>query len=322
MKAKGLIIFLLIGLFIVGFDSVVFPQEKYPDRDIQIIVPFGAGGASDLCFRSLTGELAKILKVPVNVINRTGAGGLVGADAVANAKPDGYTLLGTSSAVVTVAPAIDPKALRDLDPVALIAHMPIIIATRSESEFKSLEDVVSYAKKKPGDLTCATSGIQTETYFSFEIFKSTAGIKIKHVPIPNSAEALNNLLGGHINFYCGSYAATYSLMKAGRIRGLAFTRDGRVDEFPDLPTFAERGFPQVNVKLIITLMGPKGLPPIVNKTWQDALKVVLKNTEVITSLNKLHYNIDLQTDTGKISEYLKREFEIFSRIAEETGIRK
>lgn len=322
MKTKGFARFLIFILILVGWTGEGLSQDKYPDKPIQIVVPFGPGGSSDLCFRVLTGELSKVLKVPVNVINRTGASGLVGTDFVANSKPDGYTLLGTSSAPMTVAPAIDPKAERDLDPLAIIAYQVVAFTTRSESEFKSLADVIAYAKKKPGELTCGTSGIQTEPFFNLEILKSAAGVDIRHVSIASSSEGITNVLGGHINFWFGSLSTSYSLIKAGRIRGIAITGNKRLEEFPNVGTFSEGGFPQVNVNLVITMMGPKGLPPAMIKVWGDALKVVLAHPEVVASLSKLHYMVDLQTETESLRKYFKGELERFSGIAKELNIRK
>jgi tripartite-type tricarboxylate transporter receptor subunit TctC len=322
MKAKILWMFLITTILGIGFHSVGYGQEKYPSKPIQIVVPFGAGGSSDLFFRSLTDELSKVMKVPVTVVNRTGASGLVGADFVANSKNDGYTLLGTSSAPITIAPAIDPKDARELDPLALLAYQANIIATRNESEFKTLDDLVEYAKKKPGALTCGTSGIQSEPYFDLELFKSAARIDLRHVPISSSREGITNTLGGHIDFWFGSLSTSQSLMKAGRIRGLAVCTDRRLDSFPDIPTFAEKKYPQVNVNLIITLLGPKSLPPAVIKTWEDALKVVLGNPEVAASINRLNYDVDLQIGTEKLRAYFKEEVERFSKIAKEKGIIK
>jgi len=322
MKKSWIITVFILVLLLVGWSSVGRPQEKYPDKPIQIVVPFGPGGSSDLFFRSLTGELSKILKTPVNVVNRTGASGLVGTDFVANSKPDGYTLLGTSSAPVTVAPAIDPKAERELDPLAILAYQVVAFTTRSESGFKSLADVIAYAKKKPGELTCGTSGIQTEPFFDLEIFKSAAGVDIRHVSIASSSEGITNVLGGHIDFWFGSLSTSYSLMKAGRIRGIAITGNKRLQEFPDVPTFAEGGFPEVNVHLVITLMGPKGLPPSVTALWAESLRLVLSHPEVLASLGKLHYVVDLRTETEPLRKYFKGELERFSAIAKRLNIRK
>ena len=322
MKVTTLWIILIAMVLGIGFNTDGYGQEKYPSKPIQIVVPFGAGGSSDLFFRSLTDELSKTMKVPVTVVNRTGASGLVGADFVANSKNDGYTLLGTSSAPITIAPAIDPKDARELDPLALLAYQANLIATRSESEFKTLDDLVEYAKKKPGALTCGTSGIQSEPYFALELFKAAAKIDLRHVPISSSREGITSTLGGHIDFWFGSLATSQSLMKADRIRGLAVCTERRLESFPSIPTFAEKNYPQVNVNLIITLLGPRGLPKAVIKTWEDVLKSVLANPEVAASIKRLNYDIDLQVGTEKLRAYFKGEVERFSKIAKQTGLRK
>lgn len=322
MKRKICVVMFSFVLFAGGLTSAGLSQDKYPDKPVTIVVPFGPGGSSDLFFRSLTGELSKFMKVPVNVVNRTGASGLVGTDAVANSKPDGYTVLGTSSAPMTVAPAIDPKTERELDPIAILAYQVVAFTTRNESEFKNLAEVMAYAKKNPGDLTCGSSGIQTEPFFDLEILKTAAGVNIRHVSIASSSEGITSVLGGHINFWSGSLSTSYSLMKGGRIRAIAITGGKRLEEFPNVQTFAEAGFPQVNVNLVITLMGPKGLPSQVQKAWDDALKMVLVHPEVVSSLNKLHYIVDLQTGAENIRKSFKEEMARFSKIARDVGIRK
>jgi tripartite-type tricarboxylate transporter receptor subunit TctC len=322
MKAKIFILLVLMSLTVLGLTSVGYPQDKYPTKPIQIIVAFGPGGASDLFWRALTGELGKIVKEPVNVVNKPGSVGLLAADMVANSKNDGYTLLGTTTTTLTIIPAIDPKAVRDLDPIAFLANQPTALVTRTESELKTLADVVAYAKKKPGDLTCATSGVQGETYFNLEIFNRAAGINITHVSTSSISDGISNTLGGHVNFWWGSLSGVLSLAKGGRLRVLGFTGNRRLPEYPDFPTFAEQGFPQVNLNLIINLMGPKGLPHEVTDKWGNALKTVLQNPKVIASLKKLNFEIDVETEREKQYQYFKEQVARFSQIAKEAGIQK
>jgi tripartite-type tricarboxylate transporter receptor subunit TctC len=148
MKKKFWVSFVII-LMVLGLGSLSYSQETYPDRQIQLIVPYGPGGSTDLCVRSFMGEVVKKLKQPVSIINRPGAGGLTGTDAVANSKPDGYTLLATSAGVLTWGVVLDPKSVRELDPIAIMAVQPVTITSRTESEYKTLEDVINAAKKKP-----------------------------------------------------------------------------------------------------------------------------------------------------------------------------
>jgi len=309
-----------IVLIVLGLGSFGFSQERYPERQIQLIVPYGPGGSTDLCVRSFVGEVAKVLKQPVSIVNRPGAGGLTGTDAVANSKPDGYTLLATSAGVLTWGVALDPKAARELDPVAIMAVQPCMITTRTESVFKTLEDVISAAKKKPGGVTCGSSGIQAETYLDLALLEAATGIHIKHVPISNSSEGATNLLGGHIDLWVGSVATTQNLVKAGRLRGLAVSAQKRMRDFPDVPTFSEKGFPHVNVNLVIVMMGPKGLPPAVTKAWEDGLGAVLARQDTVSALNRVNYEVDFQTGPDKLRKYFNDEIKRFSVLAKEKGL--
>ncbi len=320
MKGRTFCLVFVVGLVMIGSGPLGYAQEKYPDKQIQVIVPYGPGGSTDLCVRSFLGEVAKVLGQPINIMNRPGAGGLTGVDAVSNAKPDGYTLMATSAGILTWAVALDPKSFRELDPIALMTVQPVNLSTRTESEYKTLEDVINAAKKKPGSVSCGSVGIQSETYLDVALLESATGIHLKHVPIANSSEGMTNLLGGHIDLWAGSIAITQNLMKAGRVRGLAVSTAKRMADVPDQPTFAERGFPQINVNLVIVMSGPKGLPPIVIKTWEDALKGVLARPDIVAALNKLNYEVDFQIGTEKLRKYYSDEINRFSVIAKERGL--
>jgi tripartite-type tricarboxylate transporter receptor subunit TctC len=194
------------------------------------------------------------------------------------------------------------------------------MVTRAESNLKSLKDVVAYAKEKPGTLTCATQGIQSEAYFNLELVCSTAGIKINHVPNPSPTDAIANVLGGHVDFYLGSLPAVLSLAKGGKLRVLGFTGDRRLPDNPDLPTFTEQGFPQANLDFTASLMGPKDLPHDVISVWQSALKVVLGKPETQATLRKSSMYVDLELDRDKINKYVKEQYERVSQIAIREGI--
>lgn len=322
MKGKGVWVSLVAISIVFGLGSSAYSEDKYPERQIQLIVPYGPGGSTDLCVRSFMGEVEKVLKQPVSIVNRPGAGGLTGTDAVANAKPDGYTLLATSAGVLTWSVALDPTSARELDPIALMAVQPAMITARTESEYKTLEDVINAAKKKPGSVTCGSSGIQAETYADLALLEAATGIQIKHIPIASSSEGATQLLGGHIDLWMGSVATTQNLVRAGRLRGLAVSSRERMRDFPDVPTFAEKGFPHINVNLIIVMMGPKGLPPFVIKAWESALGTVLAKPEIVSALNRVNYDVDFQTGPDKLRKYFSDEVRRFSALVKERELLK
>jgi tripartite-type tricarboxylate transporter receptor subunit TctC len=324
MRSKKL--FLMAGLSVVlslmvGLESVVYSQDKYPSKAITWIVPFGPGGASDLCFRTVLEDLKAILKVPINVVNKPGAGGLTGADAVAFSKPDGYTLLAGTSAHLTVGPAIDPKAMRELVPIALVATQATLLANRTEHPAKSLDDFINLAKQKSGQMTVGTTGVQSIPYFDLELLEQASGTRYSHVPIANSSEGMANVLGGHIDAWFGTVSITQNLMKAGRIRGLATCNPTRLADFPDIPTFAEKGYPDVNLNLYMIIYGPKGITPEMIKVWEDAFTTVMKKPAIISALNNVNFEVNVVLGSEKISKMLATERERLTAIAKAKGIK-
>jgi tripartite-type tricarboxylate transporter receptor subunit TctC len=321
MRTKIVCILIVMGMLVIGSNSAVNAQVKYPNKPIQLVVGYGAGGAQDIFWRAIKEDLEKALKVPISIVNKAGAAGALAADFVANSKNDGYTVLGVSHSTKTVIPAIDPKAVSDHHVIALVFRTPLALVTKAESNFKSLKDVISYGMEKPGTLTCATQGVQAEAYFDLEFIAQGGGIKITHVPNPNPTDAIANVLGGHVDLYLGTLTSTLALYKGGKLRVLGITADRRLPDNPDVPTFAEQGFPQANLDLHAGLWGPRDMPQEVFNAWQGALKVVLGNPEMQANLRKQVMYVDLWLDRDKINKYIQDQYERVSQIAIREGIR-
>jgi tripartite-type tricarboxylate transporter receptor subunit TctC len=323
---KKIICTLIVITLIAVFSTMGYSEEeKFPTKPVQIIVPFPPGGGTDILFRTLADGLTKVMNVPVNVVNRPGAGGIIGAKSVIAAKNDGYTILGTSISSLVFAPAASLKVPydvgNDFEPLASIAYQPKLLVVKIDSEFKSLEDVVNAAKKKPGDLTCGTAGVGTDSHFALEIFKHAAGVDIAHMPYGGGGEAVASLLGGHISLYMSGTTAVKSYTKAGRMRGLAVSVT-RVADFPGVPSFSEKGYPQVDVTMSFFMMGPPSLSPRVAEEWKKAIVRVMEMPEVASAFKRLDNIVDLQTDSPKIRSHLKQEFERYSKLAGELGIKE
>jgi len=323
---RGLwMICLMLGALGGLYGSSYGQGTGFPNQPIQIVVPFVPGGSNDVFYRALAEPFSRVLKVPVNVVNQGGGGGAVGAKFVANAKNDGYTVLGSDTSPTVFAVAVNSKipydVLRDFEPIAWIANQPKIVVALADSEFKSLDDLVSLAKKKPGTITYGTAGLGSDSYFCFEQFKHAAKVDITHMPFKGGGELLPNFLGGHVNLYCGSPVAHKTYIKQGKVRGLGLT-GYRVPDIPDVPTFAEKGYPQVDVMMTFFLMGPKGVPAEVINVWNKALKTVLEMPDVIATLKRLDYKIDLKTDPNAMRSYLKTEIDKCTQMATQLGIRE
>lgn len=324
MKSKWMVIsatILILCVFQAASIEPLAAQDKYPDKPISFIIPFGPGGASDLFWRNLLEDLKAELKVSISVINKTGAGGLTGADFVAKAKPDGYTLLAAVNTNMTVSPAIDPEAYRDLVPIAVLARQGIFLVGRTEHEIKSLEEMIRRAKEKPDSITVATAGVTSSPYFNLALLEVASGTSFSHVPVANSNEAMATVLGGHIDFWMGTLASAQNLMKAGRMRGIATCMDQRIPAFPDVPTFKEKGYPDVSLNLSMILYGPRGISPAVIKAWEEAFKVVMKKPNVIASIEKLNYDVDFQLGSAKIRKDLDDLRGKLEKIAKAKGIK-
>jgi tripartite-type tricarboxylate transporter receptor subunit TctC len=296
-------------------------QDKYPSKPISFIIPFGPGGASDLFWRNLIEELKAELKVPINALNKAGAGGLTGADLVADAKPDGYTLLAANNTAMTVAPAIDAKAFRDLVPIAVLARQSVVVVSRADHPIKSLEELIKRAKEKPNTITVGTTGVTSSTYFDLALLEVASGADFKHVPVPNSSEGIAMALGGHIDFWLSTLATAQNLMKAGRVRAIATCMDQRIPAFPDVPTFKEKGYPDVNLNLSMVLYGPKGIPPAAIKALDEALNAVMKKPQIIAGIEKLNFEIDVQLDSAKLRKNFDDVRGRLEKIAKAKGIK-
>ncbi len=327
MKAKILFMFCLVLLLVGGFKSAVYPQDKgYPNKPIEIIVNISAGGGFDRYFRLFSEELKKIWKVPINVVNKVGGGGLIAMMEVANTKKDGYTLLAGAVGGITAVSIADPSKIhliRNFDPLHVnYGFATDIIVTGGESNFRSLEDVVDYARKKPGELIIGTAATGTNVYLEARLFIRSAKVDITHIPFPGSAEVVTNLLGGHIHLGAISDATGKPYIEAGKMRGLVATLNKSLI-FPSIPTYAEKGFPQVDLIVTAGILGPKGLPPAVIKTWENATVEILKKPEFVASLNKMGYFTNFLIGTEKLNNFLKEDIEKYSRFTpEELGWKK
>jgi tripartite-type tricarboxylate transporter receptor subunit TctC len=258
----------VIAVVVFGLTFVGSAEAKYPDKPIQIVIGFSPGGSHDLFWRVVKEDLEKILGVTLVFPFKPGAAGLLAADTVINAKQDGYTLLSGASTIKTIVPAVSPKDVRDLDFLAICFRAPFTMIVRNESKFKSLNDVIDFAKKNPpGTLTFTTVGVQAEDY---------------------------------VDLAFGTTATSMPLVKAGRLRMLAVISPRRLPDFPDIPTFNELGYPGANIELRVGLMGGKNLPQEVISTWHDALKQVLGKPNIQEALRKIQINADLETDMAKI----------------------
>ncbi|AEI81486.1 hypothetical protein UPF0065 (plasmid) [Cupriavidus necator N-1] len=237
--------------------------EEWPNKPIRLVVPFASGGATDLLARAVAVELGKQWKQPVVVDNRPGAGGAVGAEAVAKSAPDGYTLLLASGSMFTVNPFIYqklPYSAESFEMISKIASGPMVLTVNTKVAAKTMAEFISYAKANPGKLTFASAGNGSQVHIANEAFAEAAGIDVVHVPYKGEGPAYSDLMAGTVDMTVGNINAISPLLKGNRLRALAVTGKERSPLLPDVPTTAEAGLPGFTFYGWFALMAPAGTP--------------------------------------------------------------
>lgn len=255
--------------------------DPYPVRPIQVIVPFPPGGVADLVARPFATALEKQLKQPVVIVNKTGAGGAVGMQAQAVSKPDGYTLMVALSSI-SVMPEVDALfgrppvyKLSEFAPIALLSSDPTVLVVGSKSPWKTVADFVADAKKRPGEIKYASSGVYGTMHVAMEMFAHAAGIKLRHIPTGGGGPALTALLGGHVDAISGGPNVSIPQIKAGNVRVLAGWGDKRLAALPDVPTLMELGYKNVEFYIWSGFFAPAATPqPIINVLREATAKAV------------------------------------------------
>ncbi len=276
----------------LGAIAPAFAQDSFPSRPITMIVPFPPGGVADITGRPTAAALEKVLKQPVVVANRPGAGGAIGNATVANAKPDGYTILMALSSI-TVIPAADAlfdrKPAYSLDqfaPIALISADPTLLVVHPSLPVKSLKELVALARSKPGQMSYSSSGIYGALHMPMEMFLHAAKLKMRHVPTTGGGPAITTLLGGHVEMTAGGPAAITGHVKAGKLRTLASWGAKRHEAYPAIPTFKELGY-DVEYYIWAGMFAPKGTPEAVMKVLRDATRKVVEDPDFKSAMAKL-----------------------------------
>jgi len=272
----------LVGLLFF-FCSIASGQE-WPARPVKIIVPFSPGGSADTLGRLVAGKLSDQLKESFVIENRGGAGGAVGSDLVAKAAPDGYTLVVSGIASHVIAPHLpqgtpyDPQ--KDFTHIALFGGPPAVLAVHPSLAAKSVKEFIALAKAKPGTLSYGSPGNGTQGHLVAELFKRLAGIEMQHVPYKGASAAVTDMIAGHIPAVSTTLSTAAGQIRAGRARGLAISAASRLPEYPDLPTFAESGYPELVATVWFSLSGPAGLPPQIVQRLNAEVRRALELSDV------------------------------------------
>lgn len=254
------------------------PLPTYPNRPIRLVVPYATGAGTDIGVRIISPKLAEALGQQVVMDNRPGAGGIIGAELVAKASPDGYTLV-IGSISYTILPSMHKKLpydfVRDFAPVSMLIAYPFLLVVHSSLPAKSVKELVALAKARPGQINYASAGNGTVSYLSVEFLKSATGINLVHVPYKGVATAIVGIFAGEASLGVYSVSATLPHIKAGRLRALAATGEKRSQSVPDLPTVAEAGVPGYDVSTWLGVLAPAATPkPIIAKLHGELTQIL------------------------------------------------
>ena len=299
--------------------------QSYPARPIRIVVPFPPGGSIDIMARRLAIPLTAKLGQSVVVENRAGAGSIVGGTFVAQAPNDGYTLLFASSSTLTLAPAITAKLpydpVKDFTPVSLVGDLPFLLLVHPAVPANSVQELIALAKSRgPGVLNYSSFGNATTNHFFGEMLNSMAGVKIVHVPYKGGAPALTALIAGEVQLMFDSTPASMPRVQAGAVRALGITSAKRVSSYPQIPTIAEQGLPELVGGAWFGVLGPGGMAePIVtllHKEITDALAAPEMKTEFAKSGVEM-----IGSNPREFADFIRREMARWMKIARDNNIR-
>lgn len=272
----------LLAVCMSGFAGLV-QAAAWPDHAVQWVIPYPAGGGSDVIGRVVASGLEKPLGQTIVVENKPGAGTIIGATYIQNAKPDGYVVGTADSGTLAFNPSLYGSLQYDpakFTYIGGLARFPLMLAVRADSPLKSVQDVVDAARKKPGTLTSASAGAGSPHHLALEMFKQRADVNILHVPYKGAAPALQDILGGQVTLGFVDSAAALSNIKAGKLRILAVATPSRVALLPDVPTMAEAGVKDFTAFAWQGLVGPGGMPADVVQKLSADLQAVLKSPEI------------------------------------------
>ena len=298
--------------------------SQYPSRAVTFVVPFAPGGSTGLIARIIGQKLEQRLGKPFVVDHRAGGGGVPAVNAVAHGTPDGYTIMMASSTALAINVNVrkslpyDPR--KDITPIALIARMPYVLVVNPELPVHSVADLVKLAREKPGQLTFASPGPGTIHHLNGEMFKSIFGLNVVHVPYKGTAPALQDIVGGHVQFMFADVPPAKALVLGGKLRALGVTTTERVQALPDLPTLAESGIPGYNTASWHSISTSAGVPKdIVDKLARE-IREVMKEPEVQHLLAEEGAVPQISPPPEEFKKFVDSEITRWGQLVEKAGI--
>jgi tripartite-type tricarboxylate transporter receptor subunit TctC len=317
---------LLNVLFAVcGVWSVTASAQSYPSHPIKVVVPFPPGGYYDLIARVVGQKLSARLGQPVVVENNAGANGIIGTSLTAKAAPDGYTIMVGGMGTHAINPPLYPKLaydpVRDFAPVILVAIQPNFLVVHPSLEVQSIQDIVRLARAKPGALSYASNGIGSNSHLSAELFSSTMGIKLIHVPYKGSGPALQAMLSGEPQIFFNTVGEVLPSVKAQKLRALAVTTANRVPAFRDIPTMAEAGVPNYQSSSWFAYFAPAGTPREIVAKLNSEIGTILKAPDVQKLLSGGDTAQIIGGPPEQLASHLATELAKWSKVVKDSGLK-
>lgn len=318
---RGLLAALLAALLAM-LAIPALAQQAYPNKPIRLVVPFPAGGGTDIIAREVAQKLSTTLGWTFVIDNKPGSGGNLGVDSAAKAAADGYTLALGQTSNLAINPALYSKMpydpVRDLAPVGLVASAPLVLVVAADSPYKTLADVVNASKAKPGSLNFASPGNGTVAHLASELFQKTAGVKFIHVPYKGMAQAATDVIGGQVQLYMSSVPTLLGHIRGGKMRAIAVTSLKRVNDLPQVPTVAESGYRGFEAVTWFGVVAPAAVPKDIVLRLNIELNKALQTADVRKKL--ADQGADVQGGTPEqFGALIKAEITRWAPVVKESG---
>ncbi len=296
--------------------------QSWPNKPIRLVVPFPAGGGTDIIAREVSGRITQNTRWAFVVDNRPGSGGNLGVDAAAKSAADGYTLVLGQTSNLAINPSLYSKLpydpVKDLTPISLVGSSPMLIVVSADSPYKTLADVIAAAKAKPGTINYATSGNGTVAHLTTELFQRESGTKLTHIPYKGASQGINDVIGGAVQLYVSSVPTLIGHVKSGKLRPLAVTSLKRVDDLPQTPTVAETGLKNFEAATWFGLLGPAKLPPeIVNQIAAEVTKA-LANDELRKKMDDQGVDVT-PSSPAQFGKLIQSDIAKWGKVVKESG---
>jgi len=296
--------------------------DEWPSRPVRVIVPFGAGGSGDTIARIIADRLSVKFGQKFIVENRTGAGGAIGARAIATAAADGYTIGITNLSVLSLIPVVNAEV--NYDPMASFSHIayaagsPVVLAANPKTGVKTLDEFVQYATAHKG-FTFASSGVGSDGHLMGEAIALSLKLKVEHVPYKSTAQALVDVVAGYVPFSTFTLSSSAQYVRGGMLNGVAVTSDQRVPDFPNLPTFKELGHPELGGTTWFSFSGPAGLPPEIVSKLNAEINRIVAAPDVVARLRRDGFQENIMT-APEFSSFVKSENQRWKSVVDKAGL--